>query len=212
MVSLPADGISYRITKRFVDLAICAFISPFAVLACVLIALAIRIDSTGPIFYRHKRIGRNGIAFGMWKFRTMCQDADSALERYLLQHPDSMKEWCAKHKLECDPRVTRIGALLRRASMDELPQIWNVLAGTMSFVGPRPIVDAEIPRYGKHFSYFAYMKPGVTGLWQVSGRSTLSYEARVKLDVRYAREWSPLLDTKILLRTVPCVFRPNGAC
>lgn len=193
-------------------MTICAFLSPFAALACAAIALAIRVDSPGPVFYRHRRIGRNGIAFGMWKFRTMGRDADSTLERYLRQHPESMEEWCAKHKLRCDPRVTRIGALLRRTSLDELPQIWNVLNGTMSFVGPRPIVDAEVHRYGTHFSYFIYMRPGVTGLWQVSGRSALTYEDRVNLDVRYAREWSPLLDTKILLKTVPCVFRANGAC
>jgi lipopolysaccharide/colanic/teichoic acid biosynthesis glycosyltransferase len=209
---LPAGGASYLIIKRLVDLTICVFISPFAILACVLIAIAIRVDSAGPIFYRHMRIGRNGIPFGMWKFRTMCRNADSALERYLLQHPELMEEWCANHKLKCDPRVTRIGAILRRTSLDELAQIWNVLNGTMSFVGPRPIVDAEIYRYGKHFSTFTCMKPGVTGLWQVSGRSALSYETRVKLDVRYACEWSPLLDTMILLKTVPCVFRSNGAC
>lgn len=142
----------------------------------------------------------------------MCQNADCELKRYLLQHPESMKEWCANHKLKRDPRVTRIGAILRRTSLDELPQIWNVLTGTMSFVGPRPIVDAEVQRYGTHFPYFTYMKPGVTGLWQISGRSTLPYEARVKLDVRYAREWSPLLDTMILLKTLPCVFRSDGAC
>ena len=209
---MPADGPSYRVMKRLVDLTICVLVSPIAALVCALIALAVRLDSRGPVFYQHRRIGRNGTVFGMWKFRTMCENADAALDEYLLQTPESMKEWSANHKLKHDPRVTRIGAFLRRTSLDEVPQIWNVLNGTMSFVGPRPIVHAEIHRYGIHFSYFIYMKPGVTGLWQVSGRSALSYDDRVKLDVLYAREWSPLLDTKILLKTLPCVFRSHGAC
>ena len=209
---MPADHVSYRILKRLVDLGICVCIAPVAALLIAAIAIAVRIDSPGTSFYRHKRIGRNGASFGMWKFRTMCMDADVNLEQYLLKHPGLMEEWSANHKLRRDPRVTRLGAILRRTSLDELPQIWNVFTGTMSFVGPRPIVDAEIQRYGAYFHYFAYMRPGMTGLWQVSGRSNLSYDTRVDLDVRYAREWSPLLDTKILFKTVPCLFHSNGAC
>ena len=128
----------------------------------------------------------------------MCVNSSSVLEQHLLAHPEAKAEWTSTHKLKTDPRVTPVGLLLRRLSLDELPQIWNVLTGRMSLVGPRPIVAAEMEKYGACFSCYCRVKPGLTGLWQVSGRSTLSYEARVKLDCAYVNEWSIFRDIKIL--------------
>lgn len=206
-----AERLSYRVGKRVFDLTLCVLLAPLAALLCTLIAIAARIDSPGPTFFRHRRIGLHGKSFGMWKFRTMCVDADEVLAEYLQQHPGLLLEWQMQHKLRDDPRVTRIGAFLRRTSLDELPQIWNVFMGTMSFVGPRPIVDAEVQKYGNHFKCFTEILPGITGLWQVSGRSGLTYAERIELDVRYAREWSCELDLKILLKTLPCVIKSDGA-
>jgi lipopolysaccharide/colanic/teichoic acid biosynthesis glycosyltransferase len=203
--------LSYRVGKRSFDIALCLLMAPFVLPVCLLIALCSQIDSPGPVFYCHRRIGLYGKSFGMWKFRTMCKDADTVLHHYLEQHPELLQEWKTQHKLKNDPRVTRLGTFLRRTSLDELPQIWNVFKGSMSFVGPRPIVDAEVHKYGNHFQCFTEIRPGMTGLWQVSGRSTLSYEARIKLDVHYAREWSGMLDMKILLKTFSCVVNSDGA-
>jgi len=206
-----AERLSYCVGKRMFDLAFCVLAAPLVAPLCALIAIAIRIDSPGPIFFRHRRIGLHGKCFHMWKFRTMCVDADAVLEEYLQQHPGLLQEWQMQHKLRYDPRVTKIGALLRRTSLDELPQIWNVLRGSMSFVGPRPIVDAEVQKYGNHFKCFTEILPGITGLWQVSGRSTLSYSQRIELDVRYSQEWSCKLDMKILMKTLSCVIKSDGA-
>lgn len=206
-----AERLSYRVGKRVFDVTLCVLLAPLVASVCALIAVAARIDSPGPTFFRHRRIGLHGKSFGMWKFRTMCVDADAVLAKYFAAHPGLQQEWQMQHKLRDDPRVTRIGAFLRRTSLDELPQIWNVFRGTMSFVGPRPIVDAEVQKYGNHFKCFTEILPGITGLWQVSGRSTLSYTERIELDVRYAREWSCGLDMKILLRTLPCVLKSDGA-
>jgi lipopolysaccharide/colanic/teichoic acid biosynthesis glycosyltransferase len=147
----------------------------------------------------------------MWKFRTMCINSGEVLERYLAAHPEARAEWRRAHKLKHDPRVTRVGQFLRRTSLDELPQLWNVMNGSMSLVGPRPIVAAEVEKYGEHFSDYCAVKPGVTGLWQVSGRSELTYSQRVQLDSRYAHEWSLRGDAKILLRTWSSVVNRDGA-
>jgi lipopolysaccharide/colanic/teichoic acid biosynthesis glycosyltransferase len=177
----------------------------------LILALIVRCTSPGPIFFSHRRICKNGAFFSMWKFRTMCVNSSEVLERYLAAHPEARKEWNQSHKLQRDPRVTRIGRVMRRYSLDELPQVWNVLTGRMSLVGPRPIVAAEVEKYGKCFSCYTRVKPGVTGLWQVSGRSTLSYDARVKLDCDYVARWSLLRDFKILLLTVRSVVNQEGA-
>ncbi len=177
----------------------------------LLIALLIRIDSPGPVFYRQTRIGQDGMRFKAWKFRSMVQDADRVLERYLHDHPELRDDWDKNQKLRDDPRVTRIGRFLRQTSLDELPQLWNILRGEMSLVGPRPIVDEEIDRYGEKFGLYTKVTPGLTGLWQVSGRNNLAYEERVSLDAYYVRNWSVWLDIYILLRTVWVVITGEGA-
>jgi lipopolysaccharide/colanic/teichoic acid biosynthesis glycosyltransferase len=146
-----------------------------------------------------------------WKFRTMVENADQFLEEHLAKNPQLREEWDNTHKLRHDPRVTRIGRILRRTSLDELPQIWNVLRGEMSLVGPRPVVSAEVEKYGESFDFYRAVRPGITGLWQVSGRSDTSYSERVALDVRYVRHWSVWLDIYLLARTFRVVFRGSGA-
>jgi undecaprenyl-phosphate galactose phosphotransferase len=180
-----------------------------APLFAVLIVL-IRADG-GPALYSHVRIGANGRRFRCLKFRSMVPDAGSRLSRVLAEDPAAQAEWAATHKLRRDPRVTPIGAVLRNTSLDELPQLLNVLRGDMSLVGPRPIVDAEVPRYGDDISYYYEAKPGMTGLWQVSGRSNTTYEHRVQMDVWYARNWTLWHDIAILMKTFGAVALRQGA-
>lgn len=175
------------------------------------IALAIRLSSPGPAFYGQRRIGRDGRAFTAWKFRSMVRDADALLNGYLERHPELRAEWERDHKLKDDPRVTWIGSLLRRTSLDELPQLWNVLNGEMSLVGPRPIVADEIPKYGDRFGLYQKVRPGMSGLWQVSGRNDTTYAERVALDCYYTRNWSVWLDLVILARTLRVVLLGKGA-
>lgn len=201
----------YRVVKRCADLTLVVFLSVLLLPVLCVIAAAVWISSPGPILFSHRRIRRHGEFFTMWKFRTMCINSGEVLERYLMAHPEARAEWRATHKLKCDPRVTRVGRLLRRTSLDELPQLWNVLNGTMSLVGPRPIVAAEVEKYGEQFWDYCSVKPGITGLWQVSGRSELSYGQRVDLDRHYAQNWSLTADTKILMRTWSSVVNRDGA-
>jgi Undecaprenyl-phosphate galactose phosphotransferase WbaP len=175
------------------------------------IAAAVKFSSSGPVFYSQQRIGRGQRRFMAWKFRTMVENADQFLEEHLAKNPQLREEWDNTHKLRHDPRVTRIGRILRRTSLDELPQIWNVLRGEMSLVGPRPVVSAEVEKYGESFDFYRAVRPGITGLWQVSGRSDTSYSERVALDVRYVRHWSVWLDIYLLARTFRVVFRGSGA-
>ena len=174
------------------------------------LALYVRADG-GPVFYAHPRIGRGGRRFRCLKFRTMVPDADRRLRELLAADPAAAAEWAATQKLTADPRIVGIGALLRRTSLDELPQLLNVLAGDMSLVGPRPIVEAEIGRYADDIAAYYAVRPGMTGLWQVSGRSRTSYAHRVRLDVAYVRNWSLPADVSILLRTIPAVLSRRGA-
>ena len=176
-----------------------------------LIALLIKLDSPGPVLYTHTRIGFGGKPFKVWKFRTMIKDADRVLREYLEKHPELRAEWERDHKLRHDPRITRVGKWLRKTSLDELPQLWNVLRGEMSLVGPRPIVKEEVKKYGEKFSLYTKVKPGMTGLWQVSGRNDTSYEDRVNLDAYYVQNWSVWLDIYILARTVKVVVVGKGA-
>ena len=201
----------YRVIKRAVDVAMVLFLCVVLSPLLVVIAMAVWITSPGPVLFSHRRIRRHGEFFTMWKFRTMCMNSGEVLERYLMAHPEARSEWRATHKLKCDPRVTRVGRFLRRTSLDELPQLWNVLNGTMSLVGPRPIVAAEVEKYGEYFWDYCAVKPGVTGLWQVSGRSELTYPQRVELDRHYAQNWSLGADAKILMRTCSCVVNRDGA-
>lgn len=202
---------SYRVAKRTFDLMLAVSLIPLVVPVCLLLMALIKCSSNGPIFYRHLRIGQHGRNFYLYKFRTMFLHGDALLESYLATYPEARREWEAYYKLRWDPRVTRLGAFLRRTSLDELPQVVNVLLGHMSFVGPRPIVQEEIRRYGEAFPFYAAAKPGITGLWQISGRGTVAYQTRVSLDVRYAITWSLLQDLQLLLKTPRAVCNSDGA-
>jgi Undecaprenyl-phosphate galactose phosphotransferase WbaP len=193
------------------DLAVILLAAPYLLLFFVLISILIMLDSQGGALYGQTRIGRGGRRFKAYKFRTMVSKADQLLQQYLDNSPELRAEWLATHKLKNDPRVTRVGALLRKTSLDELPQFWNILIGEMSLVGPRPIVDAEIEKYGKCFDLYIQVRPGLTGLWQVSGRSDTTYERRVELDEYYIRNRSLKLDLRILWKTVFVVLRKDGA-
>lgn len=200
-----------RLAKFSIDLAATLIGGLFILPLITAIAVLIRLDSPGPIFYSQTRIGQGGQHFKAWKFRTMIRNADMALYDYLDKHPELREAWGRDQKLRHDPRVTRIGRFLRRTSLDELPQLWNILRGEMSLVGPRPIVDEEVEKYGDKFELFKKVIPGLTGLWQVSGRNNISYEERVSLDAYYVRNWSVWLDIYILLRTVWVVITAEGA-
>ena len=176
----------------------------------LLIAAAIRLSTAGPVLYSQERLGEGGRRFRCLKFRTMRIDADLVLAN-LLADPVARAEWERDHKMRNDPRVTFIGRLLRKTSLDELPQLFNVLAGHMSVVGPRPIVDAEVGRYGSYIRAYYSVRPGMTGLWQVSGRNQTSYRRRVACDVTYARSRSARGDLAIIARTIPAVLMARGA-
>lgn len=200
-----------RLEKAFLDVMLAAvafcILSPFFVIIPVLV----KFTSKGPVFYRQKRLGRNGRTICVWKFRSMYADADKRLKSILDSDPAMKAEWEANFKLTDDPRVTPLGRFLRRTSIDEFPQIFNVFAGDMALVGPRPIVEKEVPYYGDAYSVFSSVKPGITGLWQASGRSDTDYARRVALDVHYVLNWSPWMDVWILFRTVYAVVFMRGA-
>jgi Undecaprenyl-phosphate galactose phosphotransferase WbaP len=200
-----------RFPKRALDLLISVLALIVLSPLLVAIAIAIKLESRGPVIFGHVRIGQNGKTFRAWKFRTMVVNSDEVLERHLSSNREAWEEWHRDHKLRNDPRVTLVGRLLRQTSLDELPQLWNVLSNEMSLVGPRPIVEAEIPKYGTSYSLYTRVKGGVTGLWQVSGRNDVSYEERVKLDSFYVRNWSVWLDLCILYRTIGTVLFRSGA-
>ena len=197
--------------KRCVDFT-CAFLGGLCLLPLfAAVALCIRLETPGPVFFRQARIGRGGKIIRVLKFRTMIRNAEEVLQACLDADPELRKEWDADQKLRNDPRITRVGAFLRRTSLDELPQLWNVIVGDMSLVGPRPIVHDEIARYGTSFDVYARVRPGITGLWQVSGRNDLSYAQRVHCDRYYICNWSTWLDVLILARTIPVVLGKKGA-
>lgn len=190
---------------RLLDLAVAGLIFLFVLPLMLVCALAISLSSRGPVIYRQSRIGREGRPFTCFKFRTMVQSAEPAIESLLVEGSAYQEEWAAIYKLRADPRVTSLGRFMRRYSLDELPQLFNVFRGDMSIVGPRPIVADEIHRYGDKFSDYCSVNPGITGLWQVSGRHALTYEERVRLDSEYANNKSLSLDLLILWRTIPVV-------
>ncbi len=177
----------------------------------LVVAALVAITDPGPVIYAHRRVGRNGKTFKCYKFRSMRTDADQVFAQLLEHNPGLREEWQARQKLARDPRVTRIGSFLRTSSIDELPQLFNVLAGDMCLVGPRPVVADELPRYGRYLAHYLSVKPGLTGLWQVSGRSATCYHHRVAADVCYARKKSLALDLRILLVTIPAVLAGRGA-
>jgi len=207
----PSDFFRYRVVKRCFDIVLVLISAPVTLTLLTIVSAVVMFSSPGPIFYSHRRIRRNGAFFSMWKFRTMCVNSAEVLEDHLARHPEAHAEWNQTHKLRKDPRITRLGVFLRRYSLDELPQLWNVLMGQMSLVGPRPIVAAEVEKYGDSFDCYCRVKPGLTGLWQVSGRSELSYDARVALDCDYVKHWSLTKDAVILLKTFSSVVNQDGA-
>lgn len=200
-----------RFIKRSIDLLGATvgglLISP----VLLLIALAIRLDSPGPVVYRARRLGRDGRPFDCFKFRSMHRDAEEKLNQLLDSDPALKAEFEATHKLKNDPRVTRVGAFLRKTSLDELPQLANVLLGSMSLVGPRPIVQAEVEKYGDIYAIYKQVRPGMTGYWQANGRSDTSYDERVAMDQFYITNWSPWLDIVVMIQTVRVVVMGKGA-
>jgi Undecaprenyl-phosphate galactose phosphotransferase WbaP len=200
-----------RLIKRSFDLAVTSLVAlSLLPLLCVLY-LGVRLSSPGPVFYGQRRIGRGHTQFTAWKFRSMVTNADEVLEDHLERDPELRAEWGRDRKLKRDPRVTRIGRIMRKTSLDELPQLWNVLCGQMSLVGPRPIVMAEVDRYGRRYQHYRRVTPGITGLWQISGRNNTTYERRTEIDEYYVRNWSAAMDLYILYRTVKTVLFTEGA-
>ena len=200
-----------RLTKNLFEGVAAALAVLFLFPLGLLLAVLVKCSSKGPVFYRAKRLGLNGRPIEVWKFRTMYADADQRLEQLLAENPELKKEWDANFKLKNDPRITPLGKIMRKTSMDELPQFINVLRGEMAVIGPRPIVEKEIAYYGRHYEVFSRVKPGITGFWQVSGRSETTYERRIELDMYYINNWSIWLDYYIFLKTIKEVLICRGA-
>lgn len=200
-----------RIAKRTIDLACCTVLTFLLLPPMAFISFLIVVESGFPVFYIQKRLGHGGRTFPMWKFRTMVSNSTEVLHHCLESSSELREEWAKNQKLRNDPRITRVGKFLRKASLDELPQLWNVIKGEMSLVGPRPIVDAEVAKY--HAAYSVYVKtiPGLTGLWQVSGRNRTTYAERIAYDTYYVRNWSVWMDIYLLTKTIGAVISGDGA-
>lgn len=196
---------------RIADIVLACAALLFLAPLMVIIGLVVKSTTRGPMLFRHRRLGRGGRSFACLKFRSMVMSAESRLEEVLARDPVARAAWLRDHKLPNDPRVTRIGRFLRASSLDELPQLWNVVRGDMSLVGPRPISPAEIERYGRYIVDYYQTTPGITGLWQISGRSDVSYRRRIALDVAFARSQNFGLYCRILLMTVPAVALARGS-
>jgi exopolysaccharide production protein ExoY len=203
----PVGTLSKRIVDIILALSGLLLLAPLFVI-CYLLTVA---TSSGPALFRHRRVGFNGKHFDCLKFRTMLTDAPERLRQLLESDPVAATEWASSRKLKRDPRVTAIGSILRKSSLDELPQLFNVLRGEMSIVGPRPVTDEELERYSTSVGAYLACRPGITGLWQVSGRSTTTYDKRVACDAFYAQNWSFALDTKILIVTIPALLATETA-
>lgn len=201
----------YYTLKRFIDILIILFFSPIIIPIFVILMLLVKCTSKGPIFYGHKRIGKNGKEFKCWKFRTMVYNSQEILEQILATDPVRAAEWEAERKFKDDPRITKFGRFLRKTSLDELPQLINILLGQMSLVGPRPVTKPELEKYGYYKSYVLSVLPGLSGMWQVNGRSETSYEERIYFDTFYIQNWSIWLDLWILIKTVYVVIKGKGA-
>jgi exopolysaccharide production protein ExoY len=203
----PIGGILKRVMDVVLSGAAIILLSP------ILIGLAflVQASSPGPILYGHNRVGFGGKTFKCWKFRSMVTNGDAVLRNHLRQDPAAQIEWSETQKLRDDPRVTPVGRILRKISVDELPQLFNIFLGDMSIVGPRPIVTDEIRRYGSSLGHYLSTRPGLTGLWQISGRSDVDYRKRVLLDRYYSSNWSILRDVAIIIRTIPAVLRSRGS-
>lgn len=205
----PRSGIYAAFGKRVCDLVFAFALLPILIPVIAVLWGLTRLDG-GPGFFGHKRVGKDRRQFSCWKIRTMVPDAEAKLKQYLSENPDAKAQWQRDFKLDNDPRITRLGNFLRKTSLDELPQIWNVIRGEMSFVGPRPVVQDELLRYGESEKFYLSVRPGITGLWQVSGRNNISYADRVRMDRIYASRYSMLQDTKIIAKTATVVLFPTG--
>jgi Undecaprenyl-phosphate galactose phosphotransferase WbaP len=208
---LDAKSQSGLMLKRAIDvigagLALLLFLPLMLVVAAM-----IKLTAPGPVLFAHRRLGKDGKSFHCLKFRSMVTNSAEVLAQHLATNEQARAEWARDHKLRDDPRITPLGKFLRRSSLDELPQLINVLVGEMSLVGPRPIVTDEVAKYGRYITYYNSVTPGITGLWQISGRSDMSYRRRVAIDTSYARNRSTQLDIAIMLRTLPAVLAARGA-
>ena len=201
---------NYKIIKRFLDFIFAFLLIILLIPLFLIIGILIKISSKGSIIYIQKRIGKNNTSFSCYKFRTMHPKSKYLLKKILVKNKDFKNQFSETRKIVNDPRITRFGKFLRFSSLDELPQIFNVLIGDMSFIGPRPIVKSEIKKYGKEFGKVFSIKPGISGLWQVSGRNNLSYDKRVELDINYSENINFLLDIKIFIRTILVILFPFG--
>ncbi len=197
--------------KRAVDLTLLLVSSPLTIPLTLIVSLLIKVTSPGPIFYGHTRVGKNGRQFKCWKFRSMVIDADKQLAKILAENPEMRAQWEKDQKFENDPRVTKIGKILRKTSIDEIPQFFNILTGEMSFIGPRPVTRPELEKYGKKTDFILSVTPGLSGMWQISGRSDTGYEERINLDSYYIQNWSVWLDIWIIIKTVYVVLKGKGA-
>lgn len=200
-----------RTTKRLLDLVVVLAIAPFAAALTLISALLIKIEDGGPAFYASERVGRKGKPFRIWKLRSMVLNGDEVLAKYLSENSSEAALWRRTQKLKRDPRITRIGRFLRKTSIDELPQLWNVFIGQMSLVGPRPVLAHQVEMYGPSFSLYKQVRPGITGLWQVSGRNELDFSERVRLDKYVIQNWSVWLDIYLLVRTIGVLLTARGA-
>ncbi|NTF33755.1 sugar transferase [Rhizobium skierniewicense] len=206
-VSFPIGGIAKRSFDVSSALLAILILSPIFLMIMALVKFSDR----GPAFYGHRRVGHNGRSFHCLKFRTMVMNGDEVLRQYLAANPDAEEEWKTTRKLKNDPRVTAIGSVLRKLSLDELPQLINIIRGEMSVVGPRPVVDEELNYYENAASYYLSTRPGLTGLWQISGRNDVSYKERVDYDTQYVRNWSMMQDVFIIAKTIPAVCMSRGS-
>ncbi|KUP93538.1 sugar transferase [Tritonibacter horizontis] len=203
------NGIYAQVGKRLFDLCLALLLLPLILPIIAILAILARRDG-GEAFFGHKRVGQDGVSFRCWKIRSMVPDAAARLKKHLDENPEAAAEWARDHKLTNDPRITRFGNFIRKTSLDELPQILNVLKGEMTFVGPRPVITDELPKYGNKVQHYLAQKPGITGLWQVSGRNDVSYDERVDMDVAYLERRSLMLDINIIARTALAVLGTTG--
>lgn len=207
MLGIPKARHGYLFIKRafdfFSSLALTVVVSPLI----LIIAIAIKLDSKGPIFFVHKRVGKNGTPIGLYKFRSMVVDAESMIKQFT---PEQMAEWKSNFKLSNDPRITRVGKFLRRTSLDELPQLLNIIQGNLSVIGPRPIIHDELSMYGDKIETFLSAKPGLIGYWQINGRTIVTYDERVEMEIHYVQNAGLWTDAKILFRTLKKLFRLRG--
>lgn len=203
----PCGGAIKRVFDFLLALTAIIILSPLL----VSVAIAVRLSDGGPAFFGHTRMGFSGKTFKCWKFRSMAPNSDAVFKEYLANNPEAAREWHLNQKIQNDPRITRLGYFLRKYSIDELPQLFNILVGDMSFVGPRPIQRSEFDKYGYSLRHYLSTRPGLTGLWQISGRSNSSYQKRVVFDRYYVTHWAMLTDIAVILKTVPVAVTGSGS-